>query len=451
MIMARMFGTDGVRGVANKDLNCYLAFKLGQVGAYVLSKGKKKPKILIGRDTRLSGDMLEAALVAGICSAGGEALVAGVIPTPAVAYLTRHYGLDAGVVISASHNPMEYNGIKFFDGNGYKLPDEMEDEIEAIIKGKKQADIPAPIGDEVGRKVLVPNAAQDYVNFLKGTIDVDLSGLKLALDCANGAAYKVAPMVFSQLGAEVKVINDNPNGVNINCNCGSTHPEALQRFVIETGADVGLAFDGDADRLIAVDEKGEIVDGDQTMVICALDMKERGTLKRNTVVATVMSNIGFDIALEKAGCNFVKTKVGDRYVLEEMLKSGYNIGGEQSGHIIFLDHSTTGDGILTALQLLSAVRRKNRRLSEMASVMQRFPQVLVNAKVSPDKKNSYMDDPVIVEEIARIEARFKGAGRVLIRPSGTEPLVRVMIEGADQKEIEDSARRLAGLIEERLN
>ncbi len=449
--MARMFGTDGVRGVANRELSCHLAFRLGQVGAHVLSRGKKRPKILIGKDTRLSGDMLEAALIAGICSAGGEALVAGIIPTPAVAYLTRYYGVDAGVVISASHNPMEYNGIKFFDGNGYKLPDEMEDEIEAIINEQKLVDIPVPIGEEIGRKVLVPNAPQDYVNFLKSTIDVDLSGLKIALDCANGAAYKVAPMVFSQLGAEVKVINDNPNGVNINCNCGSTHPDGLQRFVIETGSDVGLAFDGDADRLISVDEKGEIVDGDQTMVICALDMKERGVLKRNTVVATVMSNIGFDIALKKAGCDFIKTKVGDRYVLEEMLQGGYNIGGEQSGHIIFLDHSTTGDGILTALQLLSALKRKNCKMSELASVMQRFPQVLINAKVKPEKKNSYMDDPIISEEISRIEAKFKGAGRVLIRPSGTEPLVRVMIEGVDQKEIEDSAKRLASLIEERLN
>jgi len=448
---ARMFGTDGVRGVANRDLDCHLAFKLGQAGAYVLSKGKKRPKILIGKDTRLSGDMLEAALIAGICSAGADALVVGVMPTAAIAYLTRHYEVDAGVVISASHNPMEYNGIKFFDGNGYKLPDKMEDEIEAIIKGQEQVDIPAPVGDEIGRKVPVPNALQDYVNFLKGTIDVDLSGLKLAVDCANGAAYKVAPMVFSQLGAEVKVINDNPNGVNINYNCGSTHPEGLQRFVIEAGADVGLAFDGDADRLIAVDEKGQLVDGDQIMVICALDMKERGVLKHNTVVATVMSNIGFDIALKKAGCNFIKTKVGDRYVLEEMLQGGYNIGGEQSGHIIFLDYSTTGDGILTALQLLSVMKRNNRRMSELASVMQRFPQVLVNAKVSPEKKDSYMDDPIISEEISRIEAKFKGAGRVLIRPSGTEPLIRVMIEGADHKEIEDSASRLARLIEERLS
>jgi len=449
--MARMFGTDGVRGVANRDLDCYLAFKLGQAGAYVLSKGKKRPKILIGKDTRLSGDMLEAALIAGICSAGADALVVGVMPTAAIAYLTRYYGVDAGVVISASHNPMEYNGIKFFDGNGYKLPDKMEDEIEAIIKGQEQVDIPAPVGDEIGRKVPVPNALQDYVNFLKSTIDVDLSGLKLVVDCANGAAYKVAPIVFSQLGAEVKVINDNPNGVNINYNCGSTHPEGLQRFVIEAGADVGLAFDGDADRLIAVDEKGQLVDGDQIMVICALDMKERGVLKHNTVVATVMSNIGFDIALKKAGCNFIKTKVGDRYVLEEMLQGGYNIGGEQSGHIIFLDYSTTGDGILTALQLLSVMKRNNRRMSELASVMQRFPQVLVNAKVSPEKKDSYMDDPIISEEISRIEAKFKGAGRVLIRPSGTEPLIRVMIEGADHKEIEDSASRLARLIEERLS
>jgi phosphoglucosamine mutase len=303
----------------------------------------------------------------------------------------------------------------------------------------------------VGRRVPVPNAVQDYVSFLKGTIGVDLTGIKIALDCANGAAYKIAPLVFSQLGADVRTIHNTPDGVNINYNCGSTHPEALQNFVAQTGADLGLAFDGDADRLIAVDENGEMVDGDQIMVICAMDMKERGVLKHNTVVSTVMSNIGFDIALKSAGCRCVKTKVGDRYVLEEMLQKGYNIGGEQSGHIIFLDYSTTGDGVLTALQLLSVVKRKGMRLSKLASIMKKFPQVLVNAKVNPDKKNSYMDDSIIVSEVKRIEAMFNHEGRVLIRPSGTEPLIRVMIEGADLNNIEKNAVRLAKLIEERLS
>ena len=449
--MSRMFGTDGVRGIANKDLSFELAFNLGKAGAYILSKGKSRPRILIGKDTRASGDMLESALVAGICCAGGEALIAGVITTPAVAYLTRHYGVDAGVVISASHNPMEYNGIKFFDSNGYKLPDEIEDEIEAVISGKIAAEIPAPIGAGIGRKVCVPNAIQDYISFLKSTINVDLNGLKIALDCANGAAYKVAPLVFSQLGAEVQAIHNTPDGNNINETCGSTHPEKLQRFVLEIEADVGLAFDGDADRLIAVDETGKLVDGDQIMVICGLDMKRRGMLKRDTVVGTVMSNIGVDIALKKAGCNLVRTKVGDRYVLEEMLKNGYSFGGEQSGHIIFLDHGTTGDGLLTALQLLSVIRREARKLSELASIMPRFPQVLINAKVDPAKKDRYTDDPGIMEEIKRIEEMFNHEGRVRIRPSGTEPLIRVMIEGAEQREIEECAARLARLIEQRLN
>lgn len=406
---------------------------------------------MIGKDTRASGDMLESALVAGICSAGGEALIAGVATTPAVAYLTRHYGVDAGVVISASHNPMEYNGIKFFDGGGYKLPDEIEDEIEAVICGKADAGIPAPTGIGIGRKVTVPNAVQDYISFLKSTIDVKLNGLKVALDCANGAAYKIAPLVFSQLGADVSVIHNAPDGNNINNKCGSTCPEKLQKFVTETGADVGLAFDGDADRLIAVDETGRLVDGDQIMVICGLDMKRRGVLKKNTVVGTVMSNIGIGIALKNAGCSFVRTKVGDRYVLEEMLKNGYCFGGEQSGHIIFLDYSTTGDGILTALQLLSVIKREGRKLSELASVMTRFPQVLANAKVDPAKKDDYTKDPVIMEEIKRIEDMFRDEGRVLIRPSGTEPLVRVMIEGKEQERIEECANMLAKLIEDRLN
>ncbi|HHT66529.1 MAG TPA: phosphoglucosamine mutase [Clostridiales bacterium] len=448
--MGRLFGTDGVRGLANAELTCKLAFELGQAGAYVLTMAKHKPRILIGRDTRISGDMLEAALIAGICSVGAEAIVAGVIPTPAVAYLTRHYGVDAGVVISASHNTMEYNGIKFFDNRGHKLPDELEDRIESILLNGTES-MPAPTGFEVGRRVRIRNAVRDYISFLQGTLDTDLKGLKIVLDCANGASYEAAPMVFGTLGAEVITTYHTPDGTNINDYCGSTHPEKLQSLVLETGADVGLAFDGDADRLIAVSEHGNLVDGDQIMLICGLDMKERGLLKQNTIVGTVMSNLGLENALNKAGCRLEKTKVGDRYVLERMLEQGYNFGGEQSGHVIFLDYNTTGDGILTALQLLGAMKRSNKPLSSLASAMRKYPQVLVNARVQEQKKHNYQDDEVIQQEIRSIEERFQQEGRVLIRTSGTEPVVRVMIEGADQREIEEEAVRLAKLIEQRLN
>ena len=447
--MGRLFGTDGVRGLANSELTCKLAFELGQAGAYVLTMAKHKPRILIGRDTRISGDMLEAALTAGICSVGAEAIVVGILPTPAVAYLTHHYGADAGVVISASHNAMEYNGIKFFDSRGYKLPDELEDRIERIILDGAE-EMPVPVGIEVGRRVRVRNAVKDYAEFLKSTIDTDLKGLRLALDCANGASYEAAPLVFESLGAEVLTIYDTPDGTNINDYCGSTHPEKLQSYVLEVGADVGLAFDGDADRLIAVDEHGNLVDGDQIMLICGLDMRERGLLKQNTVVGTVMSNLGLDIALKDAGCRLEKTRVGDRYVLERMLECNYYLGGEQSGHIIFLNHNTTGDGILTALQMLSVVKRSGKRLSVLASGMRKLPQVLVNARVSEQKKHSYTDDEVIQEEIRKIESRFREEGRVLIRTSGTEPMVRVVIEGTDQRVIEEEAVRLARLIEQRL-
>ena len=447
--MSRLFGTDGVRGLANQDLTCELAFKLGQAGAYVLTMAKHKPRILIGRDTRVSGDMLEAALLAGICSVGAEAVVLGVLPTPAIAYLTRHYGADAGVVISASHNSMEYNGIKFFDGRGYKLPDALEERIEAIILDGAEI-LPAPVGMEMGRRVRVRNAVKDYVSFLKKTMDTDLKGLKVALDCANGAAYEAAPLVFEALGAEVFTIYHTPDGTNINEHCGSTHPETLQGYVLEMGADAGLAFDGDADRLIAVDEHGNLVDGDQILAICGMHMMQKGRLRQNTVVCTVMSNLGLDMALRQADCNIEKTKVGDRYVLEKMLEAGYNLGGEQSGHLIFLDHNTTGDGILTALQMLSVMKERGAAMSELAAQMRKLPQVLVNAKVSEDKKHAYGEDPQIQKEIADIEAKFTEAGRVLIRPSGTEPMVRVMIEGTDQREIEERAVGLAKLIEQRL-
>lgn len=447
--MGKLFGTDGVRGIANSELDGELAFKLGQAGAYVLTSEKHRPKILVGRDTRLSGDMLESALIAGICSVGAEAVIVGILPTPAIAFLTRQYRADAGVVISASHNPVEYNGIKFFNDQGYKLPDALENRIESIILDKTEA-IPTPTGVDIGRKVHIKNAAKDYADYVKSTIDGDLTGIKVVLDCANGAAYETAPAVFEALGAKVYTLYNKPDGTNINDLCGSTHPDILQNYVLEVGADVGLAFDGDADRLIAVDEHGQLVDGDMIMVICGLDMKERGKLNHNTIVATVMSNLGLDIALRKADCKCVKTTVGDRYVLEKMTEEGFNIGGEQSGHIIFLDYNTTGDGLITGLQLLRVMKRKGKTLSELAGVMQILPQVLVNARVSNEKKNDYLLDELIVQEILAIERKFAHNGRVLIRPSGTEPLVRVMIEGHDVLEIEKDACWLAKLMEERL-
>lgn len=448
--MGKLFGTDGVRGVANVELTPELAYRIGQAGAYVLtSEMKHTPKILVGKDTRISGDMLESALVAGLCSVGAEAVCLGVMTTPAVAYLTKRYAADAGVVISASHNPFEFNGIKFFNNQGHKLPDAVEDKIEAIILNEEQA-IPKAAGADIGRRIACGNPAEDYISYVKSTINVDLKGLKVAVDCSNGAACATAPAALSELGADVRVINNNPDGVNINSNCGSTHIEALQKFVAECKADVGLAFDGDADRVLAVDEKRNVVDGDQIMAIISSDMKRNGTLKGNTVVVTVMSNLGLDLMAKRDGINLVKTKVGDRYVLEEMLNKGFVIGGEQSGHVILLDYNTTGDGLITALQLLSVVKKSGKKLSELASIMQVFPQVLVNARVNNSKKHSYMDDVMVAEMIKGIETEFKDEGRVLIRPSGTEPLVRVMIEGRDQEYITRRARELATLIEERL-
>ncbi|NLT97286.1 MAG: phosphoglucosamine mutase [Christensenellaceae bacterium] len=447
--MGRLFGTDGVRGIANDKLSCELAFKLGQAGAYVLTSSVHKARILIGRDTRISGDMLESALVAGICSVGAEAVVAGVIPTSGVAFLTRDYGADAGVVISASHNSAEYNGIKFFNADGKKLPDEIEERSESIILDGSET-VQLKTGMEVGRRVGALNALAEYKEFLLGTTDTNLRGLKIVLDCAHGAASVVGPRAFQELGATVVPYYHTPDGTNINDNCGSTHPEKLTQLVTELGADLGLAFDGDADRVIAVDEHGVIVDGDQIMAICAIDLKERGLLKKDTLVCTVMSNLGLDIAMEQHGIRTVKTKVGDRYVLEEMLKNGYNFGGEQSGHIIFLDLSTTGDGILSGIQLASVMMRSGMSLSKLASKVDILPQVLVNARVKDEYKESILEDEVIKARIKELEARFAGKGRVLIRPSGTEPLVRVMIEGPDKKEIGRQAVEMARLIESRL-
>lgn len=448
--MARLFGTDGVRGVANTELTADLAYKLGQAGAYVLTaEAKHTAKILVGMDTRISGHMLEAALVAGICSVGAEAVCLGVLPTPAIAYLTRLYKADAGVVISASHNPFEFNGIKFFDSRGYKLPDATEDKIEELIKTGMEG-ITLPTGAGIGRRSEEKNALRDYVDFLKSTIDCDLSGLKIAIDCANGASYMSAPILFRELGAEVFTINNEPDGLNINRDCGSTHMSQLQKYVVDMGADIGFAFDGDADRVLAVDEKGALVDGDQIMAIIGLELKKAGCLPNDTVVVTVMSNLGFDIMAKENGLKLAKTKVGDRYVLEEMLDKGYILGGEQSGHVIFLRHNTTGDGLLTALQLLSVVKGTDRKLSELAGVMQVLPQVLKNAKVRNENKHSYMEDELIAKLCRELEDEFKGEGRVLIRPSGTEPLVRVMIEGKDQEYITKRAAELAAVIEERL-
>ena len=448
--MGRMFGTDGVRGVANTELTASIAYDLGRAGAYVLTEGAHKPKILVAKDTRISGDMLESALIAGILSVGAEAVVLGVVPTPAVAYLTRKYGADAGVMISASHNPVEYNGIKFFNDKGYKLSDELEDEIQRVIESGFEG-VPNPTGVDIGRETIETSALDDYIDFAKNTAPYTLKGMKIALDCANGASYKASVKAFRELGAEVFVINDNPDGTNINEKCGSTHPEELMDYVVKKGCDMGFAFDGDADRCLAVDEKGTLISGDFTLMLCGSYLKERGKLHNNTLVVTVMSNLGLDIACKKQGIKLVKTSVGDRYVLEEMVKENYVLGGEQSGHIIFLDYNTTGDGLVTALQIATIVKKKEKTLSELCSVMKDLPQVLANATVPNDKKDLYLSDDEIQSEIRKIEEALNGVGRVLIRPSGTEPLVRVMLEGEDQAEIDRMAHSLANLIERKYN
>ena len=448
--MGRLFGTDGVRGVANSELTPELAFKLGKAGAHVLSESNKsKPVVLIGKDTRISGDMLEDALSAGILAVGGNVIKVGVLPTPAVAYLVRHYNADVGVVISASHNPFEYNGIKFFNGEGFKLDDEIEDRIEDIII--RNTDVNSHItGDKLGRCLDADeDALMHYAKYLTETVDCDLTGKKIVLDCANGAAYKVAEMVYSMLGADITVIGNEPDGLNINKACGSTHPEKLQAEVVRQGAFIGLAYDGDADRLIAVDELGRIIDGDKLICICAKMLKDAGELKDDKVTATVMSNIGFHKYLENLGCSVDVTAVGDRYVLERMLETGCVIGGEQSGHIIFRNHSTTGDGILSSLQLVKAVLASGKKASELSDEIEIYPQVLKNAKVKNENKNKYKNDPEIVEAIAKVEAEMEGSGRVLIRPSGTEPLVRVMIEGQDVNHITELAQDLAKLLTKR--
>lgn len=445
--MGRLFGTDGVRGVANEELTPVLAMQLGQAGAYVLTKeNKHKPTIMVGCDTRISGDMLANALMAGVCSVGANAVYVGVVPTPAVAYLTKKYKVDAGVVISASHNPVEFNGIKFFDGNGYKLPDSMEDEIEALLKSDMK-DIKFPIGSGVGKIKYRTDAREEYINHAIQAVSVDLSGLKIVVDCAEGASYYTSVEALKELGADVIAIHNNPDGTNINANCGSTHMEELMARVVYEKANIGLAFDGDADRLLAVDETGKVVDGDQIMAIVGNHMRQQGKLKGDTIVVTVMSNLGFFLMAEKLGINAEQTKVGDRYVLERMREIGASLGGEQSGHVIFLDENTTGDGLLSALHLLQVLVETGKPLSELSRIMEVLPQALVNAKVPNHKKEKYMEYPEIADAIGKLNDMFAGEGRVLIRPSGTEPLVRVMIEGKDQQLIEREAKKLAELIQ----
>lgn len=444
--MARLFGTDGVRGVAGTELTIDLATKLGQAGAYVLTKEKShQPTIIVGCDTRISGGMLANALMAGICSVGANAIYVGVAPTPAIAYLTRKHKVDAGVVISASHNPMEFNGIKFFNGEGYKLSDELEDEIEALIKDDMK-DIDFPIGPGIGKIDYRFDIVDEYVEFEKKTVPVDLNGVKIVIDCAEGASSYTSVKALKDLGADLVAIHTEPDGTNINANCGSTHMAELQARVVSEKANVGIAFDGDADRMLAVDENGKVVDGDEIMAICGNYLKSKGKLAKDTIVVTVMTNLGFTIMGKNQNINIEKTKVGDRYVLENMLANGYNLGGEQSGHVIFLDDNTTGDGLLSALHLLQVMVDTGKPLSELASVMEVLPQALVNAKVPNHKKESYMEYSDIADAITELEKKFDGEGRVLIRPSGTEPLVRVMIEGKEQAVIDEEAHKLAELI-----
>ncbi len=448
--MQRMFGTDGVRGVANAELTADLAFALGRAGALVLTDElSHKPTLLVGRDTRISGTMLENALCAGICSTGASVISLGVIPTPAVAYLVRKYKADAGVMISASHNPFEYNGIKFFSAEGYKLSDAAEDKIEAMIREENYPTLPT--GENVGRYSVKPDAAKDYIEFVQSSIDTSLDGMRIVLDCANGANADVAPAALRGLGASVDVLYNTPDGININAGCGSTHIDALGEYVKNNpGYDLGIAFDGDADRMLAVDETGAPLTGDEVMLIVANHLKAQGLLAKDTVTATVMSNLGFFLAAEKLGINAVQTAVGDRYVLEEMLREGYVFGGEESGHIIYLNKNTTGDGLMSALLLLSVMQHTKKKLSELRKIMTVLPQVLVNARVKNENKPLLKTNEAILAQIASVEKELHGEGRVLIRPSGTEPVVRVMLEGSDRDMLLSRAQGLADLIGELL-
>lgn len=448
--MGRLFGTDGVRGIANEKLTCELAMEIGRAAAAVLSdNARRRPVFVVGMDTRISSGMLAGALSAGLCSVGADVYQLGVVPTPAVAYLVGKYKADAGVMISASHNSFEFNGIKIFSGDGYKLPDDLEEQIESIVLGEA-AKPQLCVGNDVGMVEERPAAVKDYIDHLKSTIPTDLTGVKLAVDCANGASAMTARRLFEELGAEAHIMFDAPDGRNINSSCGSTHMETLARYVKENELDIGIAFDGDADRCLAVDGDGNIVDGDFIMAIMALDMLKRGKLARNTVVGTIMTNMGFSRFCEQNGIRFESTKVGDRYVLEEMIMEEYNFGGEQSGHVIFRDYATTGDGQLTAIQLLCLLKREGMSLAEAAKIMKRYPQVMINVKVSHEGKMRFYLDGDVKAAVEWGKTTLGKDGRVVVRVSGTEPLIRVMTEGLEYEKIEHVANHIADTVRERL-
>ena len=448
--MARLFGTDGVRGVANTELTGELAFRLGRAGAYVLTKETKHaPRILVAMDTRISGDMLESALAAGLCSVGADVELLGVIPTPAVAHLVRKYGADAGVVISASHNPVEFNGIKLFGGEGYKLPDEVEEEIEHHVFNNG-AELTLCTGTAIGTVRRVDTALSDYVDYLAKAIGADLTGLNIAIDCANGAASEAAGLLFPRLGAACRFIGTDPDGGNINEGCGSTPLDKLAKYVVDNGLDCGVAFDGDADRCLACDEKGQEIDGDKIIALLAMNMKEKGCLDGNTAVVTVMSNLGFIKFMESQGIRTEKTAVGDRYVLENMRENGYAIGGEQSGHVILLHHTTTGDGELTAGKLLKLLAKSGKKMSELNGIYAQYPQVLVNVAANAAQKAAYKEDKVLADFIENEQQKLMDMGRVLVRVSGTEPKIRVMVEGQDLEAIDLCAKRIVDKINERI-
>ena len=453
--MRKYFGTDGIRRIANTELSPELVYKVAKAGAYALSKHTDHmPTILIGRDTRISGTLIESAMTAGFLSYGANVQLLGVMPTPAVAYLTRKMNADASVVISASHNTFEFNGIKYFSNKGMKIPDEIEEEIEEVMDSGKLEELTA-VGEKIGVSEVRLDLIEKYIEFFENQFGENIKKLKkdnfeVAIDTANGATYKVAEEIFTRLGIKHRIINNNPDGININDNCGSTHLEALRDYVLSNKLSLGVAYDGDGDRCLAIDELGNIIDGDNLLAIISDYLRKKSKLKNDTVVATVMSNLGLNKYCEAKNLNLIQTKVGDRYVLEEMLKSGYNLGGEQSGHVILLDYNPTGDGILTSLMLIQAILESGKTASELGGALKTYPQVLANAKVSSEKKYEYEKDEKIKTAIAELEKEFSGNGRVLIRPSGTEPLVRVMIEGEDQNYIEEKAFALAKLIEEKL-
>ena len=456
--MRKYFGTDGIRRIANTELSPNLVYRVAKAGAYVLAKHSenKTPTILIGRDTRISGTLIESAMTAGFLSYGANVKILGVLPTPGVAYLTKKLKADASVVISASHNTYEFNGVKYFSNKGMKIPDEIEEEIEDVMDSGKLDELSAA-NDKIGVSEIRTDLLDEYVYFFRKNFEEDFESINMpedfvvAVDTANGATSVVAEKVFSALGIKHYILNNTPTGININDNCGSTHLDSLKKYVVENNCNLGIAYDGDGDRCLAVDEKGNEIDGDKILAVISNYMKEKGTLKKDTLVATVMSNLGLKKYAEANNINFEETKVGDRYVLEKMLKEGYNLGGEQSGHIIMLDYNPTGDGILTSLMFIKILLEKNVSASKLCDIIKIYPQVLVNAKVASDKKDAYANDDEIKQEIEKLEKEFSGNGRVLIRPSGTEPLVRVMIEGQDKEYIKTKAESLAKLIEKKLN